>query len=82
MLFIGYSLSDWNFKVIFRSLIKQLGRNISRKSIAVQLPKEDERQESYIEEYFKDMNIEIFWGTATDFIEELSSRWKTYKNEK
>ena len=81
LLFIGYSLADWDFRVIFRSLIDQLG-HLSRTNIAVQLPKEDEKQERYIEEYFREMKIEIFWGTATEFVQELSSRWKTYKYEK
>jgi hypothetical protein len=81
LLFIGYSLSDWNFRVIFRSLINQLGY-ISRTNIAVQLGKDDENQTKYLEKYFKEMKIEIFWGTASEFIEQLSKRWKTYVDEK
>lgn len=37
LLFIGYSLNDWNFRVLFRGLIESLGASLEYTSIAVQL---------------------------------------------
>ena len=37
LLFVGYSLSDWNFRVLFRGLVGSLGRTLARASVAVQL---------------------------------------------
>ena len=37
LLFVGYSLSDWDFRVLFRGLMGSLGRTLGMTSIAVQL---------------------------------------------
>jgi hypothetical protein len=36
LLFIGYSLSDWNFRVLFRGLVGSLGASLGYTSVAVQ----------------------------------------------
>ncbi len=38
LLFIGYSIADWNFRVIFRSLVEYMRKSLKRAHIAVQLP--------------------------------------------
>ena len=38
LLFIGYSLTDINFRVIFQGIMSILGRNFQLPSISVQLP--------------------------------------------
>jgi hypothetical protein len=78
LLFIGYSLRDWNFRVVFRGLVSQMPKSLRRDSVAVQLPKGDEYQEEYLNKYFADMNIKVFWGNSDDFLKELKSRWEAY----
>lgn len=38
VLFLGYRIADWNFRVLFRMLTDYLGKNLTRAHISVQLP--------------------------------------------
>ena len=78
LLFIGYGLKDWSFRVLFRGLVSQLEKSLRKKSIAIQLPK-SLKQESYLNKYFDEMKIKVYWGEASEFIEELKSRWNDYE---
>ncbi len=83
LLFLGFQLDDWGFRVVLRTLVNQQGR--SRRSryahIAGQiLPQENEvlepeRASRYLEAYFADSaDISIYWGSAQDFSRELQAR--------
>ena len=80
LLFIGYSLNDPNFRVLFRGLIHPLAEN-RRLSIAIQLLPSDidaenlKAAQEYLTQYFDDINIKVFWGTAYDFAQTLWERW-------
>ena len=87
LLFIGYRLADWNFRVLFRGLISSMEGSLRRLSVAVQLPpdaSEPERlkAQSYLTEYFKNTDVRVYWGTARDFSTELKERWEKFKIEK
>jgi hypothetical protein len=89
LLFVGYSLSDWNFRVLFRGLIGSLPRGLQQLSIAVQhdpLPR-DPAEESlkeakeYVEQYFtriQQIKVRVYWGDIKAFACELSERWKAF----
>jgi hypothetical protein len=83
LLFLGFQLDDWGFRVVLRTLVSQQGR--SRRTryahIAGQiLPQENEvlepeRASRYLEAYFADSaDISIYWGSAHDFTRELHTR--------
>jgi hypothetical protein len=82
LLFIGYSLQDWTFRVIFHGLLRAQSDVLRRRSVSVQLPPpingsvaEAERHAAeYLTRYLEGWSISIFWGTAADFCEELRSR--------
>ena len=84
LLFLGFQMDDWNFRVLFRSLMSQEGRG--RRSryahVAVQIDPEEgrtlspERARRYLETYFQGADISIYWGSAEDFIRELQRRWE------
>jgi hypothetical protein len=79
-LFIGYRVADWNFRILFEAL-RVRG---SFKSIAVLVPpRPDEpssgRVQQYLEKYYDEMDIKIFWGTAREFSAELRRRWEKVK---
>jgi hypothetical protein len=86
VLFIGYSLADIDFRVMFRGLIGKLDRALGRKSVAVQLPYEDahpnkSKAEEYITNYFHKITTEgvrVYWGTAKEFTGELWRRWRAF----
>lgn len=79
LLFVGYSLNDWNFRVLFRSVVGYLEKSLLRAHISVQLapvkntaPQEQKRSaEDYLNRYFGNLKIRVYWGTATDFAKEL-----------
>jgi hypothetical protein len=84
LLFLGFRLDEWDFRVLFRSLMSQEGRrrrgNYSH--VAVQIDPEEsrtlepERARRYIESYFYGADISIFWGSVEDFVQELQSLWQ------
>jgi hypothetical protein len=86
LLFIGYSLTDWNFRVILRGLIGSLGASIGYMGMSVQLPPGNvaaqsvEKAQEYLDKYFEriqKIQVRIFWGDARDFVRELRSRWES-----
>ncbi len=82
LLFIGFRMDDWNFRVLFRSLMSAEGHYLRNHyaHVAVQIDPEDpsilqpERVRHYLEAYFKHASISIYWGSAEDFIRELQAR--------
>ena len=89
LLFVGYSLSDWDFRVLFRGLIGSLGATLGSMSIAVQLdpltpdPPEQwlDAAQQYLQDYFKQIQklpVRVYWGDAKTFACELSERWKAF----
>jgi len=77
LMFLGYSLLDWSFRVIFRWLVLSLRQTQRRLKIAVQLSRfadeaANERAQTYLREYFHHVfDVTIFWGDAQQFISEV-----------
>ena len=69
-LFIGYSLEDWSFRVLFRGF--QTG--LRRISVAVLLPPASSEEYRYMEQSFNRMDLRVYWGTAREFSKELRQR--------
>jgi hypothetical protein len=87
LLFIGYSLEDINFRIIFRGIMNYLGFGLAQTNVAVLLPPsnfvENKRDESqkYLEKYAENMfKVKIFWGDASIFSSELRQRWDKFKS--
>ena len=84
LLFLGFQLDDWSFRVLYRILMSQQGSELFKKRshIAVQIdPEEDsimdpQRARRYLQDYFRDTNISIYWGSATDFLQELQQYYE------
>jgi hypothetical protein len=87
LLFLGFQMTDWDFRVLFRSIVSQEGRAVSSefKHVAVQIDPEDdrvqdtERARRYLSKYFSAAGIgknpSIYWGGTADFVRELRDRW-------
>lgn len=79
LLFLGFQLDDWNFRVLYRSIMSQQGGSRRKKHshIAAQIDPEEgrilepERARRYLESYFGDADISIYWGSAEDFVRDL-----------
>jgi hypothetical protein len=84
LLFLGFQVDEWDFRVIFRSLVNQEGRSHRARltHVAVQIDPEEEgtlepeRARKYFDDYFRPDNISIYWGSAENFIRELGERWR------
>lgn len=85
LLFLGFQLDDWNFRVLFRSVMRQEGggRRAKYTHVAAQVDPEEgrilepERARRYLEQYFQGADISIYWGSAEDFVKDLSGRWQS-----
>ncbi|MFI5458294.1 MAG: CHAT domain-containing protein [Isosphaerales bacterium] len=83
LLFLGFRLDDWDFRVLFRSLMAKGGRQRSADyaHVAVQIDPEDGRNldpegtRRYLHRYFQDADIRIYWGNVDDFARELLDQW-------
>lgn len=80
LLFIGYSLRDWNFRVLFRGIIDKRERSLGKIHIAVQLPPEDRESREYLNKYFGGMNVRVYWGPVDQFFTELQQRLEDSAN--
>jgi hypothetical protein len=82
LLFLGFHLQDWDFRVLYRTLMNQEGRSRRKRyaHVAAQInPSEDRtldpnRARSYLETYFEGADINVFWGSAEDFMEGLNKQ--------
>ena len=85
LLFLGFQTEEWNFRVLYRSILAQPGssRRSQYAQIAAQLEPEDGRilepqgARTYLEDYFgKGSDIDIFWGSPQEFLAELMQGWR------
>lgn len=78
LVFLGYSLSDWNFRVLFRTMQNYLEQSTRRGHVAVQLPPDElpdpARAIKFFEKYFGGEEITLFWGTCEDFAKTLREK--------
>jgi hypothetical protein len=87
LLFIGYRMDEWIFRVLFRSIIDKKTELMNEYvHIAAQIVPEEGRiidpegARRYLEEYFKDSaSINLFWGNAEEFVKELWHQWNTLR---
>ena len=89
LLFLGFRLDDWNFRVLFQSVMNLAGSELRRRytHVAVQLDPQEglmldpQAARDYLKTYFGpaaaltyQTNISIYWGSAEDFLRELLPR--------
>ncbi len=80
LLFLGYSLHDWTFRLLFRGLLHTVAAVQPRRHASIQLalpasgtPREERRRaEEYVAEYFGRWNVAVFWGSTADFCAKLA----------
>jgi SIR2-like domain len=83
LMFLGFSMDDWSFRVLFRSIMNQGGgsRRNRYAHVAVQINPEEgpiievEAARRFFETYFHSSAITIYWGSVEDFVRELADQW-------
>ena len=85
ILFVGYSLADINFRVLFRGLLGNLEAALGKLSVAVQFQDDahvdKKKAEEYVTKYFgkmRGLELRVYWGSAKSFAHELWERWKKF----
>jgi hypothetical protein len=81
LLFQGFTLEDREFRIFFRFVMAHFGSELLRRfsHAAVQLDPAEEsmldvrRAHEYLEQYFDKENIDTFWGTADEFMTQLTA---------
>jgi hypothetical protein len=84
LLFLGYRIDQVDFRVLFRTLMRQQGRGRRRRysHVAVQIDPEEsttlepDRARRYMQEYFGGADISIYWGSVESFVRELQRGWE------
>ena len=75
LLFLGYSLQDWTFHVLFRRLLYGAPRKRNHVSVQIDPSRPGSGQESqYVEKYLAGQNIWIFWESTEVFMSKLVMR--------
>jgi len=83
LLFVGYKLADWSFRVLFRGFVELIQPSDRRLSLTVQLPPPptpdaEDRAREYLWRYFDKKDIVVYWGSAREFAAELGERWQRF----
>lgn len=88
LLFMGYRLADWDFRVLFRSVVGYVQRSIGRAHVSVQLvplgsqasDEQKAKAQAYLDRYFGELHIRVYWGTCRTFAAELRRRWEAFSH--
>lgn len=82
LILLGYRLSDWDFRVVFRGIIKLLTPPFSKLNLVIQLSPEEQsgisdcqKARDYLKEYLRDARFDVMWCHAEDFVQML---WNKY----
>ena len=84
LLILGFHLDDWAFRALFRTVVVQQGsaRRGRYSHIGVQMEPDDIRNQNpirarqYLEKYFGQTEINLYWGNSQEFLAELARQWK------
>lgn len=86
LLFLGFQIEEWNFRVLLRTVMSQEGGLFSlrnkRKHVAVQIDPEEgssvdpRRAKVYLQDYLQTSNILIRWVSAEQFMADLWFLWQ------
>jgi hypothetical protein len=84
VLFIGYGLADWNFRVLLQGLSRFMEKGLGRTHMAVMMPPDVPNSEAqqtkaqeYLSLYYQNIDVQVFWGTANEFCAQLGERWRS-----
>ncbi len=88
LLFLGYQITDWDFRVLLRILTNNYGKSLSGVHVSVQLVPDEgkmpqeriEKIQKYLNRYFGSQKpkIRVYWGTCHEFAVELRKRWEVF----
>ncbi len=76
LILLGYSLRDWDFRVIFRGMIKPSTVQNRPKSVFIQLL-DNPHERTFLQNYLhQEAKFEVYWGNTTNFLQEIWQGWR------
>ena len=90
LLFLGYRLDDWDFRILFHTLANYLENSLTKAHVSVQIvpvgetatEEQKEKATKYLNLYFAKLDTRVYWGNCHDFVEELRERWEAFGDGK
>jgi hypothetical protein len=85
LLLLGYRLSDWDFRVLFRFISKFRNYELAPRGMVIQLKQTEkeiaktEKALSYLGRYLDRKKFDIEWNDAEGFIQKLWREWDAYR---
>lgn len=79
LLLLGYHLHDLDLKVLLRGVLSHLDSSQWRRlHVAVQVEDSEGSREvqRYLEAYFGESRIDVYWGSTRQFVADLHARWR------
>lgn len=82
LLFLGFQLDDWGFRVLLREILQLEGRALREglTHVAVQIDPSTsartvQQRVEYLEQQFRAYHITVYWGSTTEFIRQLEAEY-------
>jgi hypothetical protein len=88
LIMLGYRLPNWDFRVLFRFIVKFRIEKFSPRGMLIQLERDEQRFEDveksieHLRHYFEGKKFDIEWNTAEKFIMKLWNDWNVYRQGK
>lgn len=82
LMFVGYSLYDWEFRVLTHGLVNSFSQRRPFMHVTVQLELGNAGAantatiQTFLQEYFRDADIDVYWGSTVQFMAELREHWE------
>lgn len=77
LVMIGYHPTDWDFRTVFRGIIKPRPPSAMKDSVAIQVDVADQYLQDYLEKYMRQVRFEIEWSNPAPFILDIYQKWQT-----
>jgi hypothetical protein len=86
LVLIGFRLSDWDFRVLFRLMMNFRIDNFSPRGMLIQLQDKENMASNanaieYLKRYFGRKSFDIEWNSADRFVQDLWNEWDSLRQE-
>lgn len=76
LVLIGYHPREWDFRTIFRGVIRPRPQGILKDNVYIQVDRSDQHLTTYLEKYMRQSFFEVEWCEPADFLHTLYQGWQ------
>jgi hypothetical protein len=84
LLFLGYRLDEWDFRILLHTLASFLSTSLARAHVSVQIvpmgatatAEQIDKAIKFLNLYFEKLDTKVYWGSCHEFVQELKERWE------